>query len=110
MCALCMARAKYESLSAVGYKVCVEKPLGVIFSDNPEPYLGLVVEEIDPDMNGSKAGLKVGDQLIAVNGESVEGEDFEFVMDFHKISSGTVLWNYNSIEALFDHSIPCWKT
>jgi len=87
---LCMARVSFESLSTVGYKVSVQKPLGVVFSDNEDPYFGLVVEDLEPDMSGSKAGLRVGDQLIAVNGESVVGEDFDYVMDFLKSSSGTL--------------------
>ena len=85
-----MARVSFENLSSVGYTTKVQKPLGVIFSDNEEPYYGLVVDEVDPNMNGVKAGLKVGDQLLAVNGESVVGEEFEFVMDFLKRLSGTL--------------------
>lgn len=68
----------------------VKKPLGVVFSDNPDPYLGLVVDSVEKDMNGASAGIKVGDNLIAVNGESVVAEPFDFVMDFLKSSSGTL--------------------
>lgn len=85
-----MSRVSFENLSSVGYFVSVDKPLGVVFSDNEDPYFGLVVDELDPDMNGAKAGLRKGDQLVAVNDESVVGEEFEYVMDFLKTSSGTL--------------------
>lgn len=85
-----MARVSFESLSDVGYTTKVEKPLGVVFSDNEDPYFGLVVDELEPDMNGSKAGLKIGDQLVAVNGESVVGETFEYTMDFLKNSPSSL--------------------
>jgi hypothetical protein len=65
----------------VSYSVVVPKPLGIIFGENPEPYFGLVVDDISEGMNGSKAGLRVGDQLLAVNGQVVVGKSFESVMD-----------------------------
>lgn len=75
------ARVSYEGLATVGFSTQVEKPLGIVFGENSDPYSGLVVDEVDPDMNASAAGLKIGDQLLAVNGESVVGGDFESVMN-----------------------------
>jgi PDZ domain len=64
----------------VSYDVAVPKPLGIIFGENPEPYFGLVVDDVSEGMNGGKAGLRVGDQLLAINGQVVVGKDFDTVM------------------------------
>jgi hypothetical protein len=88
--ALAMARVSLEKMQDVGFTTSIQKPLGVVFSDNEDPYLGLVVDSVEPEMNGAAAGIKVGDQLIAVNGEAVVGESFEFVMNFLRDSSGTL--------------------
>ena len=71
-----MARVDIEKCQDVGYRTSVQKPLGIIFSDNDDPYFGLVVDSVEEDMNGAAAGIKVGDQLVAVNGEAVVGETF----------------------------------
>lgn len=71
----------YEFVSGIGYQVAVEKPLGVVFGENGEPFGGLRVDDLDPEANGAKAGLKVGDQLLAVNEQSVVGDSFEIAMD-----------------------------
>lgn len=62
------------------YDVTVPKPLGIVFGENPEPYLGLVVDDVAEGLNGGKAGLRMGDQLVAVNGQVVLGKDFDSSM------------------------------
>ena len=62
------------------YQVSVQKPMGVIFGENSDPYLGLVVDDISEGMNGGKAGIRQGDQLISVNGKVVLGSDFDSIM------------------------------
>ena len=83
-----MSRVDIEKAKDVGYTTSVQKPLGIIFSENEDPYFGLVVDSVEEDMNAAAAGIKVGDQLIAVNGEAVVGESFEFCMDFLKQATG----------------------
>ncbi|KAG7368330.1 hypothetical protein IV203_031073 [Nitzschia inconspicua] len=78
---LSMALTYDQVLSrVVSFDVTVPKPLGIIFGENPEPYFGLVVDDVAEGMNGGKAGLRVGDQLLAVNGNVVVGKDFDSVM------------------------------
>jgi len=62
------------------YEVAIPKPLGVVFGENPDPYFGLVVDDVSEGLNGGKAGLRVGDQLLAVNENVVVGKDFDNVM------------------------------
>mmetsp|Transcript_4618 Transcript_4618/g.6560 ORF Transcript_4618/g.6560 Transcript_4618/m.6560 type:complete len:231 (-) Transcript_4618:65-757(-) len=73
--------ARFPDVSGVGYTVQVAKPLGVIFGENPEPSLGLVVDDVTEAQNGAMAGIRVGDQLVAVDGESVVGCDFDDAMN-----------------------------
>jgi hypothetical protein len=80
--------ATYEVCQEIGYKTQCPKPLGIIFGENPDPYFGLVVEDVAEGRNGGRAGLKVGDQLMAVNGEVVVGKDFDSVMTTFQDSSG----------------------
>ena len=70
-------RIPYENLVAVGYAIKVEKPLGVVFGENGDPYYGLVVDEVEEGMNGDDAGIRVGDQLLTINGESVVGDTLD---------------------------------
>jgi hypothetical protein len=70
-----------EDLEEIGYKASVARPLGVIFGENPAPYGGLVVDDVALGLNGGAAGLKIGDQLIAINGDVVIGGDFDDTMD-----------------------------
>lgn len=81
--ALSMAVVSYdELLSRVEhYAVAVPKPMGVIFGENPSPYLGLVLDDVAEGLNGGRAGLRVGDQLLAVNEQVVVGKDFDSVME-----------------------------
>lgn len=62
------------------YEVSIPKPLGVVFGENPDPYFGLVVDDVSEGLNGAKAGMRVGDQLMAVNENVVVGKDFDNVM------------------------------
>ena len=63
------------------YEVTVKKPLGVVFGENPDPYYGLVVDDVAEGQNGGIAGLKVGDQLLAINENVVVGKSFDNTMD-----------------------------
>jgi hypothetical protein len=72
----------------VGFKAVVAKPLGVVFGENPDPYYGLVVDDVAEGLNGGKAGLRVGDQLMAINGNVVVGKDFDTVMGMLQSASG----------------------
>lgn len=87
---LFMSKYSYDNVKVVGYSVSIQKPLGVVFAENGNPYYGLVVDEITQDSNGSAAGLRKGDQLLAVNGECVVGDDFDNVMSMLKSLSGTL--------------------
>jgi hypothetical protein len=70
----------YNTATDVGFSVSISKPLGVVFGENREPYCGLQIDDISEGTNGGKAGLCVGDQLLAVDGKVVVGKDFDSVM------------------------------
>lgn len=69
-----------NQLADVTFTVSVKKPMGIIFGENPRPILGLVVDDVSPGLNGGAAGLRDGDQLVAVNGQVAVGRDFDAVM------------------------------
>ena len=69
-----------DAIDDVSYSVKVAKPMGVIFGENPEPFFGLSVDDVEPGLNGGSAGLRMGDQLVAVNDEIVIGDSFTAVM------------------------------
>ena len=71
----------YDDIQEIGYPASVARPLGVIFGENPEPYGGLVIDDVALGLNGGAAGLKIGDQLLSINGNVVIGSDFESTMD-----------------------------
>ena len=73
--------ATFEDIEGLGYTIEVEKPLGVIFSENSAPYLGLEVNDVEFGLNGAKAGIRVGQQLLAVNRKVVVGGEFDSIMD-----------------------------
>jgi hypothetical protein len=83
-------RVDLGTLSDIGYEVTVDKPLGVVFGENRAPFNGLVVDSIQEGSNGEAAGFKVGDQLMAVNGQSVIGVDFDDAMDALKNAESPV--------------------
>lgn len=64
----------------VTYETTVPRPMGIVFGENSEPYYGLVVDDVAEGMNGGRAGLRVGDQVLAVNGRVMIGKDFDTVM------------------------------
>jgi len=79
-----------SSTSDIGFTVSVSKPLGVVFSENPDPYLGLVIDDVAPGLNGGVAGMRVGDNLVAVNGEVVIGKYFDTAMDLLRETDGAL--------------------
>jgi len=79
-----------DMAAQIGYFVSVEKPLGVIFGENEDPYNGLVIDDVEPGLNGGAAGLRVGDQLLSVNGKPVIGSDFDSVMNLLVSAEGSM--------------------
>lgn len=63
------------------YEVTIPKPLGVVFGENSDPYFGLVVDDVSEGLNGGRAGLRTGDQLLAVNEQVVVGKEFDTIME-----------------------------
>mmetsp|Transcript_35244 Transcript_35244/g.54107 ORF Transcript_35244/g.54107 Transcript_35244/m.54107 type:complete len:285 (-) Transcript_35244:174-1028(-) len=80
----------FDDLDDIGFPVSVPKPLGVIFEENYEPYKGLVISDVEPGLNGGKAGMRMGDNLMVINGEPVIGKSFEYVMGKLIDSEGTL--------------------
>lgn len=75
------AKLSAEALASIGYTITVSKPLGVVFGENRSPFFGLVVDDVEPGQNGGKAGMRVGDQLLSVDGKPVVGIDFDSAMN-----------------------------
>jgi PDZ domain len=73
-----------DTVSDIGYIVTIEKPVGVVFGENRAPFKGLSIDNVESESNGDKAGLKVGDQLMAVNNKSVIGYDFDRALSLIK--------------------------
>jgi hypothetical protein len=74
------AQVSYDEIADIGYDVSVAKPMGVVFGENPDPWNGLVVDDIELGQNGGVAGLRVGDQLVSINEQVVVGGSFDDVM------------------------------
>ena len=83
--------ASYEDVANIGFPVSVKKPMGVVFGENPDPYYGLSVDDVAEGLNGGMAGIRVGDQLLSVNGNVVIGKDFDSVMNMLTDSSSSQL-------------------
>lgn len=79
-----------ETVADIGYIVQVEKPLGVVFGENRAPFNGLSIDVVQEESNGATAGLRTGDQLMAVNGKSVIGSDFDKAMTLLKDAASPV--------------------
>jgi hypothetical protein len=73
-----------NTISDIGYVVMVEKPIGVVFGENRAPFKGLSIDSVESGSNGDITGLKVGDQLMAVNNKSVIGYDFDRALSLIK--------------------------
>jgi len=65
------------------------KPLGIIFGENANPYFGVVIEDVAEGRNGSLAGLRMGDQLMSINGKVVVGKDFDSIMEQFQYASSS---------------------
>ena len=70
-------RVNLDTVSDIGYQVTLVKPMGIVFGENRAPFKGVSIDQVTPDGPGDAAGLKVGDQLMAVNSKSVIGSDFD---------------------------------
>jgi PDZ domain len=77
-----MGIVNLDSISDVGYFVTIEKPIGIVFGENRAPFNGLAIDTVESGKNGDIAGLRIGDQLIAVNGKSVIGSDFDRALSY----------------------------
>lgn len=75
-----LSGAALSDIEDIGYYASVKKPLGVVFGENNEPYLGLRVDDIEMGSEGEMAGLRVGDQLLAVNSDVAIGDSFDSAM------------------------------
>lgn len=65
--------------------ISVQKPLGIVLEQDPETGI-IIVSDITSDSAAGKAGLKVGDILMAVQNASTENVDLDNVLNF--ISNG----------------------
>jgi hypothetical protein len=78
-----------QDLAKIGYVVKVTKPLGLIFGENDE-YGGLVVDDVEPGLSGGAAGIKAGDQLLAVDADIVVGDGFDAAMGVLRTAANTL--------------------
>ena len=71
--------------------VSVQKPLGILLEQDQqsndentsrESAPPIVVTEVDPNGSAGRAGIQVGDVLVAVQNASVETVELEYVLDF----------------------------
>ncbi len=75
-----VGRVNLDTVNDIGYQVTLQKPMGIVFGENRAPFKGLSIDQVTPDGHGDAAGLKIGDQLMAVNSKSVIGSDFDRVL------------------------------
>lgn len=61
--------------------VSVQKPMGMVLEQD-EDDATILVTELDPLASAAKAGVQVGDVLVAVQNASVEQADLDSVLDF----------------------------
>lgn len=71
-----------DDIEDIGYYTMVKKPLGVVFGENPQPYSGLRVDDVEGAEGGSAGLLRVGDQLLAIDGEVTIGTSFDSCMAY----------------------------
>ena len=60
--------------------VSVQKPLGILLEQDTDG--PIMVTEIDPAGSAGRAGVRIGDVLLAVQNASVEQADLDSVLDF----------------------------
>ena len=60
--------------------VSVQKPLGLILEQDEETRVS--VADMDTTGSAARAGVQVGDVLVAIQNTSVEGQSLEYVLDF----------------------------
>jgi regulator of sigma E protease len=57
---------------------------GLMMGGTETPKLGTVISSVDPGKPGAKAGLQAGDQIVAIDGKSVEGfDDVKMAISLH---------------------------
>mmetsp|Transcript_25780 Transcript_25780/g.29472 ORF Transcript_25780/g.29472 Transcript_25780/m.29472 type:complete len:243 (+) Transcript_25780:133-861(+) len=83
-----LALGSYDDIYDIGYDVSVSKPLGIIFGENRDPYGGIVIDDVEPGLNGGTVGMRIGDQLVSINGQSCVGGDFNDIMELLKETDG----------------------
>lgn len=62
--------------------VSVQKPLGIILEQGDDDESSIVVADVDVSGSAARAGIQVGDVLVAVQNASVEHQSIEDVLDF----------------------------
>jgi C-terminal processing protease CtpA/Prc len=63
--------------------VSVQKPLGLVLEQDPSDTNGAIaVVDIDPNGSAARAGVKVGDVLLAVQNVSVLDKELEDILGF----------------------------
>ena len=63
--------------------VSVQKPMGMVLEqDDDQSNNKIVVTELDPSASAARAGVQVGDVLVAVQNASVEQVDLDSVLGF----------------------------
>jgi predicted metalloprotease with PDZ domain len=62
--------------------VSVQKPLGIILGQDDGDDKIVAVVDMDPTGSAARAGVKVGDVLVAVQNTRVEGQSLEYALDF----------------------------
>mmetsp|Transcript_13179 Transcript_13179/g.31576 ORF Transcript_13179/g.31576 Transcript_13179/m.31576 type:complete len:158 (-) Transcript_13179:4516-4989(-) len=63
--------------------VSVQKPMGMVLEqDDNDSDSKIVVTELDPTASAARAGVQVGDVLVAVQNAAVMQQDLDSVLDF----------------------------
>ncbi|CAM9325609.1 unnamed protein product [Ascophyllum nodosum] len=58
--------------------VTIKKPMGIVLEENGSGFGGLRVKEVNPGGSAEASGnVRVGDQIINIQGENVKGIDFD---------------------------------